>query len=146
MGLLLQCFVNSNSQSFPVRWFSLKPFPATIRTATFLRIVNYRQLMLGTYKVTESSDSFTGTKEISKFTLAVQRGRVPYNMIVNMSFVRMGANDEGVSSLEKASCKIISDLICFLWRNLSWLKGLSYLIGDYIILFFFACKMFVLPF
>ena len=146
MGLLLQSFINGNSQNFTVRDFSLKAVPLVISGAAVPRIFNYGQPMLGTYKVAQPCNRFAGPAKVSEFPCAVKRGRVPYNVIVNMGFVYVRANDKSVFSFEKAGGEIIADLICFFRRNFTGLKGLANLIGDHIVLFFLTGDMLILTF
>ena len=58
MGLLLQRFINGNSQKLTVRRFSLKSMPLVISGAATLRICNYRQLMLGADQIAEPCYGF----------------------------------------------------------------------------------------
>ena len=69
--------------------------------------------MLGADQIAEPRYSFTGVSEIAKLPFAVKRGRVPNDVIVDVSFISMGTNNKSVFTFEKARCKIIADLICF---------------------------------
>ena len=50
-----------------------------------------------------------------------------------MLFICVRADDKGVFSMQKPFRKLISNLICLLWRALSRSKGLSDLINNHII-------------
>jgi len=81
MGLLLQSFVNGNTQDFSVGWFSLKAVPLIVSRTATLRIFNDRQLMLGTDKVAQPCNSSARSAEIPKLPFAVERDGVPINMV-----------------------------------------------------------------
>lgn len=77
--------------------------------------------------------------------LAVQRGGVPDDVIVNMPLVGMGSHKKGVSSFQKPLGKLIAHAVRVLRRDLSGLKGLAHLIGDRVALLLPAGEGFVLP-
>ena len=54
-------------------------------------------------------------------------------MIMNVVFVDVGADDESVVSVRKPFGKLTADAVCFLRRNFAGDKGLSEMVGDYII-------------
>ena len=46
-----------------------------------------------------------------------------------MLFVRVGRDDEGMTALRPAHSQLIAYPICFFWRNLSGIEGLTDLIA-----------------
>ena len=54
-------------------------------------------------------------------------------MIVDMRFVRMGANEKSVITLQETFRKFIADTVRFLRRNLSRLKRLPKLIRNHFV-------------
>ena len=73
------------------------------------------------------------TEEVPEFSGAVQSGRVPDDMIMNMGFVDMGANDKGVIALGKSASQLTAQAVGLLRGDLAGDKGLPYLVGDHII-------------
>ena len=67
-------------------------------------------------------------------------------MVVQMLFVHMGTDNKGVFAFQKPHGKFVSDLVRFLWRDLSRLEGLTNLIGDYITFLLSTGVDTVLPF
>ena len=54
-------------------------------------------------------------------------------MIMNVVFVDVGTDNESMVPIRKASGKLTADSVCFLRRGLTGDKGLSEMVGDYII-------------
>lgn len=65
-------------------------------------------------------------------------------MIVDMRFVRMGANEKSVITLQETFRKFIADTVRFLRRNLSRLEGLPYLIRNNVVFLYPARQLPVL--
>ena len=65
-------------------------------------------------------------------------------MIVDMRFVRMGANEKSVITLQETFRKFIADTVRFLRRNLSRLEGLPYLIRNNVVFMYPARQLPVL--
>lgn len=102
--------------------------------------------MLSTDQIAEPCHSSCRAIEISELPFAIQRGGVPNDVIVNMGFVDMSANDESVFSFEKTRSEVIANLISFLRCNFAGFEGLANLVSDNIVLFLFAGEVAVLPF
>ena len=66
-------------------------------------------------------------------------------MVVNMSFIRMGCNNESILTFCPSHSGFIADSVCLFRCNLTWFEGLADLIGDYIMCLFAACCMLILP-
>jgi len=111
-----------------------------------LRILDDRQSVFQTDDVAEPSDSSAGTEEIFEFPLTVQCSGVKNHMVMQVFFVHMGTDNKGVFTFQKTHGKCVSDLVRFLWRDLSRLEGLANLIGDHIAFLFSAGEDAVLPF
>ena len=54
-------------------------------------------------------------------------------MIVNMVLVDVSANNKGIVTLCQLHGKLITDLICFFRRNLTWQERLTKMIADHIV-------------
>ena len=89
--------------------------------------------MLGADGVAEPCDRPAGAEKIAELVLAVQRGGVPDDVIMNVLFVGVRGNEKGVSAFQKPLGKFIAHTVCFLRRDLSGLKGLAHLIGDHVV-------------
>ena len=63
-----------------------------------LWVCNHRKMMLRTDKITQMCYGLSGTKKIAKFSLAVQCGGIPDNVIMNVSLVCVRADNKGVFS------------------------------------------------
>ena len=108
-------------------------------------VLDNRQLVRDTDDIAELGNSPPGTAKIPELVLTIQRNCAPVDVSVDVFFVRMGANDKSVFAFQKAGSKFIPHLLCFLWGNLSRLKGLPYLIGNHIAFLLPACELHILP-
>ena len=89
--------------------------------------------MLGADGVAEPCDRPAGAEKIAELVLAVQRGGVPDDVIMDVLFVGVRGDEKGVSAFQKPLGKFIAYAVCFLRRDLSGLKGLAHLIGDHVV-------------
>ena len=102
--------------------------------------------MLRADQVAEPSHSSMGSVKIPKLPFAIQRDGVPIDVIVDMSFVGVGADKESVFAFEKTGSEIVADLIGFLRRNFARFERLAYLVNQHIVLFVSANEVAILPF
>ena len=58
--------------------------------------------MLNADQVTQPSNSSAGATEISELPLAVECGRVPDDVIMNMLLIGVSADDESVFAFQKS--------------------------------------------
>ena len=96
-----------------------------------LRILHNGQLMLQADQVAEPRDGTPRTEKIPKLMLVVQRDGVPVDVIVNMLFVGVRADEKGVLAFEKTGCKLIADAVRFFRRDLAGFEGLANLVQDH---------------
>lgn len=54
-------------------------------------------------------------------------------LFLYMSFVNMCADNKGIITFQQFRSQLVSDLVCFLWRNFAGLKGLPELISNHFI-------------
>ena len=87
--------------------------------------------MLQTDQVAEPRDGTPRTEKISKLMLIVQRDGVPVDVIVNMLFVGVRADEKGVLAFEKTRRKLIADAVRFFRCDLAGLEGLANLVQDH---------------
>ena len=74
MGLLLQRFINGDTQHLPMGGFSLEPMPAMVCRVATLGIFNNRKLVLDADKVAQSGNGSARPSEVPELSLTVQRG------------------------------------------------------------------------
>ena len=84
--------------------------------------------------ITQTANSAGATPEIAKLTVTLQRGRVPYNMIVDVRLVDVGADDESVLAFGKAPGQLHAQPVGFFRCDLARHKGLPQVIGNHVIL------------
>ena len=101
--------------------------------------------MLGADGVAEPCHRPAGAEKIAKLVLAVQRGGVPDDVIMDVLFVGVRGDEKGVSSFEKSLGKFVAHTVCFLRRDLTGLKGLAHLIGNHVVPLLPPCDGLVLP-
>ena len=89
--------------------------------------------MLGADGVAEPCHRPARAEEIAELMLAVQRGGVPDDVIVNVLFVGVRGNEKGMSAFQKPLGKLIAYAVRVLRRDLTRLEGLAHLIGDHVV-------------
>ena len=102
--------------------------------------------MLRADQVAEFTDGFGTVPEVTKFPLAVERGGVPDDVIMNMVPVDMCADDECVLAFEKPLGEFVADVVGFLGGDFAGLERLADLIGDDITLLLASGEHLVLAF
>lgn len=133
VGLLQKRRVDEAAEQLPVGGLRLVSQPLAVVIFPALRIGDYGEPMLGADGIAEPCDGPAGAEKIAELMLAVQRGGVPDDVIMNVLFVSVRGNEKGVSSFQKPLGKIIAYAVCVLRRDLSGLKGLAHLIGDHVV-------------
>ena len=73
------------------------------------------------------------TEEVPKFPVMVQGGGVPDDVIMDVGFVHMGADDKGVFPLGETAGQLIAQAVGLLRGDLAGNKGLANGVGDHII-------------
>ena len=71
--------------------------------------------------------------KVAEFAVTFQRGGVPYNMIVDVRLVDVGADDESVLAFGKAPGQLHAQAVGFLRRDLARHKGLPQVVGNHIV-------------
>jgi hypothetical protein len=97
---------------------------------TWFRFLNDGQTVLRAEDVTASSQSESGVMKIPKLPPAVQRRTVPYDMVVYMGFIGMGADEKSVFPLGEPHRELIPDTVSIFRRNLSGLETLPDMVSD----------------
>ena len=143
--LLQKRRVDHAAEQFPVGGLCLVSQPPAVVVDTALGVSNHGEPMLGADGVAEPCDGPAGAEKIAELVLAVQRGGVPDDVIMNVLFVGVRGDEKGVSSFQKPLGKLIAYAVRVLRRDLTGLEGLAYLIGDHVALLLPAGEGFVLP-
>ena len=96
-----------------------------------LRVLDNGQLMFQADQVAEPRDGTPRTEKIPKFMLIIQRDGVPVDVIVNMLFVGVRADEKSVLAFEKPGRKLIADTVCLLRCDLAGFERLANLVQDH---------------
>lgn len=125
---------NGAAQLLTVRRFCLltEPFVVAVPRMTFLPDDGVSRLE--TDHVAELCHGSTGAKKVPEFVPAVNRRRIPDDVIMNVVFIYVSADQESVLFLQKPRGKFITELVRVFRRDLSRTKSLTHLICDHIIL------------
>ena len=138
--------VDHAAEQLPVGGLCVVAQPLTVVIFPALGRCDDRQPMLGADGVAEPCHRPAGAEKIAELMLAVQRGGVPDDVIVDVLFVGVRGNEKGVSSFQKPLGKLIAYAVRVLRRDLTGLKGLAHLIGDHVVPLLPSGDGLVLPF
>ena len=97
-------------------------------------IIQYGAAILDADGIVEPPHGAATAPKVSEFAGLAERGGVPNHMIVNVSFVDMGADNVGVIAFGEALGQLTAQTVRFLRCDLSGNKGLPQMVGDHIIL------------
>ena len=89
--------------------------------------------MLQAELVIHTPDRPGGTPEVAEFFLTVQRGRIYDDVVMDMVFIHMGADNKSMISLRQLQCQFPPDLVRFFRRDLAGLERLPEMVGNHII-------------
>lgn len=131
-GLLRKGRVNRHAELVPVagRFAAL---PLAVAPATPLGILHDGVAVFDADCIAEPPHRPAGAEEITEFLCAVQCGRVPDDVVVDMLFVDMGADDKGMVPFGEAPRQLTAQAVGLFRRNLPWHKGLADGIGNHIV-------------
>lgn len=101
--------------------------------------------MLRTDQVAQLPHRIGAVPEVPEFLCAVECGRIPYNVVMDVFAIHMGTDKEGVSAFQEPFGKFIPDLIRFFRCHFTRLERLTYLISNHIIFLFTPGTDSVLP-
>lgn len=83
--------------------------------------------------IAQAMDSAGAAPKVAELAVTLQRGGVPYNMVVDVSLVDVCADDESVPALGEAPGQLHAQAVGFLRRDLARHKGLPQMVGDHIV-------------
>ena len=97
------------------------------------RILYNGKPMLQAQLVIHAPDRPCRAPEVAEFFLAVQRGRIYDDVVMDMVFIHMGADNKSMVSLRQFQCKFPPNLVRFFRRDLTGLERLPEMVGNHII-------------
>lgn len=103
------------------------------------------QTVLRADQIAKMTDSLGAAPKVAKFPVAGERGGVPDDVIVNVLFVDVRADDIGMITLEKTLCKFAAEAIGFLRRDLAGLERLPHMIRNHVVFLFSAGAGLIAP-
>lgn len=83
--------------------------------------------------IAQTVDSAGAAPKVAELAVTLQRGGVPYNMVVDVSLVDVGTDDESVLALGEAPGQLHAQAVGFLRRDLARHKGLPQVVGNHIV-------------
>ena len=112
----------------------LTPQPPVVALAAPLGILHDGVSIFDADCIAEPPHRPARAEEITEFLCAVQRGRVPDDVIMDMLFVDMGADDKGMVPFGEAPRQLTAQAVGIFRCNLPWNKGLTDGISNHIVL------------
>ena len=109
--------------------------PLIVALSAPFRIFYDRKSVFDADSVTEIADSLCASPEISEFPVTVQVDGIPDNVIMNMGFVDMSADDKGMTTLGEPTSKFHPHPVGLFGSHFPGGKGLTDMVGNHIILF-----------
>ena len=107
--------------------------PLVVAFAVRLRVLHDGQAVFNAQGIVKPPHRPGAPPKVAEFPLAVQRRGVPNDMIMDMRFINVGANDKGVIALGEAAGQFTADAVGLLRRNLPRKKRLAEVVGDHIV-------------
>ena len=103
-------------------------------TAVFFGISDNGISVLNTDGIVQSADRSAATPEVAELPFCIQGSGVPNDMIMDVGFINMSADNESVSAFCEAFGQLTSQTICFLRCDLTGAEGLPQVVANYIII------------
>ena len=99
--------------------------PLVIALSMGLWIFDNGQSILHTQGIAQSPDGLCAAPKVAEFSVVVQVDRTPNNVIMDMGFVDMGADNESVFALGEPLGKFHAQPVCLLRCDLAGAEGLT---------------------
>lgn len=132
-GLLCQGVVNGSTERFPMGGLRLVPQPLVVAFSVGLWVFDNGQPVLNAESIAQMPDGFCAAPKVAELPVTVQIDRTPNNMIMDMGFVDVGADDKGVFALGESLGKLHAQPVGFLRGDLPRAEGLADMVGDHIV-------------
>ena len=130
---LRQCPVDGLAQLLLVRGLRRIAQPLVVALAAPLGGLHDGVAVLDADGVAQAVDGTGAAPKVAELPVTLQRGGVPYNMVVDVSLVDVGADDESVPALGEAPGQLHAQPVGFLRRDLARNEGLPQVVGDHIV-------------
>ena len=130
---LCQGGVNGSAEQFPMGRFRLIAQPLVVAFSVWLWVLDNGQPVLDAEGVAQTPDSFCAAPKIAELPVTVQVDRTPNDMIMDMGFVNVSADDEGVFALGESLGKLHAQPVGLLRGDLPRAEGLANMVGDHIV-------------
>ena len=131
-GLLLQCGINRRLKLLPVRGrFVSQPF--VVGLAPALGILHDGVSVFDADGIIQPPQGLGAAPKISELPGMVQGRGIENDVVMDMGFVHMSADNESVFALGEPHRQLLPQAVGLLRGNLAGDKGLTYLVGDHII-------------
>ena len=113
--------------------FCLIAQPLVVTLAVGLWVLDNRQPVLNAEGVTQTPDGLCAAPKVAELPVTVQVDRTPHDMIMDMGFVNVGADNKGVLSFGKSLGKFHAQPVGFLRGDFPRAEGLADIVGDHIV-------------
>src|SRR5699024_4627266 len=130
---LLQCPVDGLTQLLLVGGLGRIAQPLVVALAAPLGSLHNGVAVLDADGVAQTVDSAGAAPKVAELAVTLQRGGVPYNMVVDVSLIDVGTDDESVPALGESPGQLHAKPVGFLRRDLARHKGLPQVVGDHIV-------------
>ena len=107
--------------------------PLVVALAAPLESLHNGVAILDADGVAQAVDSAGAAPKVAELAVTLQRGGVPYNVVVGVRFVDVGTDDESVFALGEAPGQLYAQPVGFLRRDLARHKGLPQVVGNHIV-------------
>jgi hypothetical protein len=143
-----QCRINCAAQLLTVRRFCLftEPFVVAVPRMTFRIFDDGVPMCSKADHVAELCHGSTGTEKIPELVPTINRRGIPNDVIMNVVFIYVSADQESVLSFQKPRGKFIAEFVRVFRRDLSRAERLAHLICDDVNFLFSSGNGFILPF
>ena len=113
--------------------FRLIAQPLVVTLAVGLWVLDNGQSVLNAEGVAQTPDGLCAAPKVAELPVTVQVDRTPNDMIMDMGFVNVGADNKGVLSFGKSLGKFYAQTVGFLRGDLPRTEGLADMVGDHIV-------------
>src|SRR5699024_9691954 len=133
-GLMFQRAVDGDAQRLPVGGLGGIAQPLVVALAVGFGILHNGVAVLNANGVAEPPNRSAAAQKIAELAVAVEVHSVPNDVIMNVSPVNVGADDESVIAFGETLCQLLPQAVGLLRRDLARHKGLPQVISDDVIL------------
>ena len=107
--------------------------PLVVAFAVALWILHNGIAVLDAEGVVQPPHGFCAAPKVSEFAVTVQIDGADDNVVVDVMFICMSADDKSVFALGEAHGQLPAQPVCFLRRDLAGDEGLAQMVGDHIV-------------